>query len=84
MSRLWPVKWPISGVRASTHPQHSEPEPRVARGSQTKKGARRSSEPLCVVAVGAAELETAANVHHENGFYGGLAVSSFRFGRTVD
>jgi hypothetical protein len=31
---------------ATPHAQHSEPEPRVARGSQAKKRARRSSEPL--------------------------------------
>lgn len=37
-----------------------------------------------MVAVGAAEHEPAACVYHENGFFGGVTVSSFRFGRTAD
>jgi aromatic ring-opening dioxygenase catalytic subunit (LigB family) len=37
-----------------------------------------------MVAVGAAEHEPAACVYHENGFFGGVTVSSFRFGRSAD
>ena len=33
-----------------------------------------------MVAVGAAELEAGERVYHEDDFFGGLAVSSFRFG----
>jgi aromatic ring-opening dioxygenase catalytic subunit (LigB family) len=37
-----------------------------------------------MVAVGAAEHEPAACVYHKSGFFGGVTVSSFRFGRTAD
>ena len=47
--RLWPRKWPISGVSADGHPQHRRPESREARGFQARKRARRLSEPLCMV-----------------------------------
>ncbi|WP_265287837.1 phospholipase D-like domain-containing protein [Verminephrobacter eiseniae] len=32
-----------------SHPQHGWPEPRVGRGFQARKRARRLSEPLCMV-----------------------------------
>ncbi len=34
-----------------------------------------------MVAVGAAEAETGARVYHEDSFFGGVAVSSYRFGK---
>lgn len=36
-----------------------------------------------MVAVGAAEEETGERVYHEDSFFGGIAVSSFRFGRAA-
>ena len=36
-----------------------------------------------MVAVGAAEEEPASCIYHEDAFFGGVAVSSFRFGRIV-
>jgi len=36
-----------------------------------------------MVALGAAEQEVAANVYHEDAFFGSLAVSSFRFGEAA-
>ena len=36
-----------------------------------------------MVALGAAEQEAAANVYHEDAFFGSLAVSSFRFGEAA-
>jgi hypothetical protein len=35
-----------------------------------------------MVAVGAAEHESSTRFYHEDGFMGGIAVSSFRFGKT--
>jgi len=35
-----------------------------------------------MVAVGAADRESATRIYHEDAFMGGVAVSSFRFGKT--
>lgn len=37
-----------------------------------------------MVAVGAAEAETGARVYHEDSFFGGIAVSSYRFGDSTN
>ncbi len=36
-----------------------------------------------MVAVGAAEAETGERVYHEDSFFGGVAVSSYRFGKVT-
>ena len=68
---------------------HSTPEQRDVRLlAWAKAPSARAAHPRedhllpLMVAVGAADRESGARVYHEDEFMGGIAVSSFRFGKT--
>ena len=67
----------------------STPEQRDARLlAWAKAPSARAAHPRedhllpLMVAVGAAEYESATRIYHEDAFMGGISVSSFRFGKT--
>ena len=69
---------------------HSEPDARLARLLAWERApAARQAHPRedhllpLMVAVGASEHERAQRIYHEEGFFGGVVVSSFRFGEPV-
>jgi aromatic ring-opening dioxygenase catalytic subunit (LigB family) len=68
----------------------SDPETRITRLVSWQRAPaarvahpREDHLPPLMVAVGAAENEMASRIYHEDAFFGGVVVSSYRFGNAV-